>query len=182
MAAGTYNPPASASPVIDVDWNIGGTPGGGCDNEFISVRLIVTGTDSSTDTITLGTWKIDQKAPSRAGRRASLNSSLRVPPFDGTVQGRVLLNGSTVDATDSSGPFQHQFMGQPGMNTVEAYTTVSFAGDGFWRFDLTSTEGVVDGSLRVEHGQVLSFGERSIVFRLSGTSGERVRFTYRLLP
>ena len=183
LAAGTFNPAPSPNPVIDVDSNIGKTPDGGCDNEFISVKLIVTGTDSSVDTITLGTWKIDQKAPpSKTGLRTSMTSFLRVRPLDGTTEGRVVLNGAQPDTTNNSGPFRHQFTGQSGKNTIEAYTTPKVDGEGFWQFDFSGAEDSVVGSIRPEHGQVVIANERIIIFRLSGARDERVRFAYQRTP
>ena len=181
MAAGTYNPSPLSNPVIDVDWNIGATSGGGCDNELITVKLVVTGTDSSTDTITLGTWKIDQKAPPSREVRTSMTSFLRVRPLDGTAEGRVLLNGSQIDTTNNSGPFRHQFAGQSGKNTIEAYTTSIVGGESYWQFDFTGVQDFVAGSIRAERGHVVIANERIIIFRL-GAPDERIRFTYRRPP
>jgi len=180
MAAGTYSPPASGSPIIDVDWNIGQTPGGGCNNEFISVQLTVTGVDSSTDTITLGTWTIDQRVPFRDRALAtSFTSHLRVPPFDGTTTGRVVLNGARVDTTDSSTPFRHQAEGGAGTNTVDAFVPSNGRGESFWEFDFSDAAHFVPASLRVDRGQAVRVNGRTLVFRV-GASGERIRFSYRL--
>jgi len=110
----------------------------------------------------------------------SFTSFLGVPPYDGSARGQVLLNDRRVDSTNSSAPFMHTWRSVGEKNTVEAYTTVPFDGEGFWRFDYSAAENFVAGSLTVEQGRAISRDARAIVFRLSGASGERIKFSYRL--
>jgi hypothetical protein len=49
-----------------------------------------------------------------------------------------------------------------------------------WRFDFTGSAHFVPGSLRLVSGTVVSRDGRSIVVRMSGRSGERVRIEYEL--
>jgi PKD domain-containing protein len=63
-------------------------------------------------------------------------------------------------------------------NRVEA-TVVEAAGKpGLWRFDVMNAENVAAGSLRVLVGEVVNIAASSITFRLRGTPGERVSFTF----
>jgi hypothetical protein len=87
-----------------------------------------------------------------------------------------------MDTTDSSAAFHHQVPGRIGDYTVEAYTTTPMAEPGMWRFDLSGAAHFVSGSIKVQSGQVVSAGANEVVFRLSGTPGERIKFTFQLLP
>jgi PKD domain len=64
-----------------------------------------------------------------------------------------------------------------GENRVEA-VLVDAARPGPWRFDLRATEAIQPGSLRVISGEVLQLGPMSVTFRLRGTQGERIAFTF----
>jgi len=76
----------------------------------------------------------------------------------------------------------HTFRGLAGRNTIEAYTDASSPGGGFWKFDFTAAARFVPGSLQAGMGVVASVDGRSIVFRLTGISGERVKFAFELSP
>ena len=64
-----------------------------------------------------------------------------------------------------------------GENRVEA-VLVDVARPGPWRFDLRATDSIQPGSLRVISGEVLQLGPTSVTFRLRGTQGERIAFTF----
>jgi uncharacterized repeat protein (TIGR01451 family) len=118
------------------------------------------------------------------GQRTSIGpftstSLLRFTQTDEPSTGIVVLNGGRVDTTTSGVPFQHRFQGRPGRNTIEAY--LSGAGkEGLWRFDFSGAQAFVAGSFRAEAGQVVSRDAHGIVFRVSGTAGERIRFSFEL--
>jgi hypothetical protein len=84
------------------------------------------------------------------------------------------------DTTESSVPFRHLFGGVPGRNTLEAFPDVAAGGESYWKFDFSSTPGFVPGSLRVERGTSIHVGPRTGVFRLSGTTGERLELSFEL--
>ena len=66
-----------------------------------------------------------------------------------------------------------------GENRVEA-TVVEAAGKpGLWRFDIMNAATVTPGSLHVLSGEVVNVAASSITFRLHGTLGERVAFTFQ---
>jgi hypothetical protein len=48
---------------------------------------------------------------------------------------------------------------------------------GLWRFELS--EGVAPGSVRVLAGDALEVNDAAVVFRIGGTTGERVSFAFR---
>ena len=180
MPAGTLTY-SETDPILVVDWN----PMGGCDNEFIIVELTVTGQGGGTQTISQSTGPIDLKSPWQPGQAdlsTSVISTLMVESGGKTVNGSILFNGTRVDSVDNRAPVQRRWRGTPGVNTVEAYTTSRIEGAGFWRFDFSGAEHFVPGSLQVEQGQIASFDGHSIAFRLTATTGHRLRFTFDLQP
>jgi hypothetical protein len=76
----------------------------------------------------------------------------------------------------------HSFTGLHGKNTIEAFSTSQREGERFWRFDFSGSQHFAPGSLKIELGQVLTSDASSVVFRMSGEAGERVKFTYQLSP
>ena len=113
---------------------------------------------------------------------SSFSSFLGVAPFDGQSHGYVKLNDARVDRTGNAAPYEHLYEGRFGENVVEAYTTTPLEGPAFWKFDFSKARYFVSGSIRVEGGHVLSVDARSVVVRLSGDAGERIRFKYQLRP
>ena len=63
-------------------------------------------------------------------------------------------------------------------NRVEATVVEGSGKPGLWRFDVMNSENVVAGSIRVLAGEVVNVAASSITFRLQGTPGERVSFTF----
>jgi hypothetical protein len=64
-----------------------------------------------------------------------------------------------------------------GANRVEATLVEGRGKAGVWRFELLSAEGA-GGSIRVLAGDVVTVAATSITFRLTGTPGERIAFTF----
>ena len=164
------------SPTTTVDWN----PIGGCSGQSIEVLLDVQDASNNCAVTNAGYVINLTTLERRRVLETSFTSFLGIPPYDGTARGQVLLNNRRVDSTDSSAPFIHTWRSVDEKNTVEAYMTLPFDGEGFWKFDYSAAKHFVAGSLTVERGQVISRDARSIVFRMSGGSGERIKFTYRL--
>jgi hypothetical protein len=164
-----------------VDWNPP-TYGGCSGSPNITVQLTVVGSAGQTDAKSQGV-RIDLKTSGeRDGLRTSFTSSLAIPPDERGARGFIVLNSARVDASSSTEPVSHVFRGYAGQNTLEAYTETVVRGGGFWKFDFSSADHFAAGSLRVETGNVAAMDGRSIVFRLSGSPGERVRFTFELAP
>jgi hypothetical protein len=65
-----------------------------------------------------------------------------------------------------------------GPNHVEATLVEGSGKAGQWRFDFLGSQGVVPGSLRIVAGDPVTVAESSITFRLKGTAGERIAFTF----
>jgi hypothetical protein len=135
--------------------------------------------NSATETTTLS-FPVLRTAPRVLA--VSFNSFLDVAPLDGAVKGQVLLNGAQVNATNNASPFPHRLKGKAGRNTIEARLTSAMEGKGFWRFDFAAAEFLVAGSIQAEVGQVMTRDAHSIVFHLSGTPNERIRFSFELEP
>jgi len=94
----------------------------------------------------------------------------------------VILNGTSIDITDNTTLYTHRLEGRHGWNTVEGVLASPSGQDAWWRFDFGGAAYFQPGSVRLDMGDAFSQDATSIVFRLSGTSGERIRFRYRLLP
>jgi hypothetical protein len=120
--------------------------------------------------------------PFETDLQTTLTSQLVVPSVQGNVRGFVTLNDAKRDTTDNTRPFLHRFVGYAGKNTVTASTTSFVGGKAFWNFDFSGAEHFVSGSLRIEQGQLVSMDGHSLVFHLAGTSGDHIRFTFRLEP
>jgi PKD domain len=66
-----------------------------------------------------------------------------------------------------------------GENRVEATLVESGGKGGLWRFDFMNSQALEAGSIRVLAGEVVNIAASSITFRLTGTAGERVAFTFQ---
>jgi hypothetical protein len=114
--------------------------------------------------------------------KSSFTSHLMFSPSQGRLESHVNINGTQLDVTDNSAPHTHRTNSKRDWNTVEGYLTSRSTQAVFWRFDFAASETFNSCSIRVETGVVASQETHSIVFRLSGDPGERVKFTYRLSP
>jgi hypothetical protein len=175
-------PPVNHSgTVVVVNWN---PPAhGGCSGApLISVQLTVVGSGGQTDSVGQGV-RIDLKPfTERGGLRTSFSSFLSIPPHSGGASGFVVVNDARVDATSDAAPSSHVFGGLASKNTIEAHREGEVGSEGFWKFDFSAADRFVPGSLRAGTGTVVSFDGRSIVFRLNGAVGERIKFTFDLAP
>ena len=150
----------------------------------IDVRLTVFDADGRSATIqrnTLVTY-LTSLHHRQGAVSTSFSSYLGVPPFDGSASGQVSHNQQRVDIVNNQTPARHGIEGRLGTNSVEAYTTSPLSSPGYWRFDFRGAENFVARSIRVVSGQVLSQDDYTVVFRVSGEPGERIRFTYQLVP
>jgi PKD repeat protein len=156
-------------------------------NPVISIRLTVTGSDGPrtlTDTTVRSITASYFSSPFLKETQVStgFTSYLGVAPFDGSARGQILWNGTRTDNVNSSSPFRHRARGRFGENTIEASIPAAMEQPGFWRFDFAGADGFVPGSIKVQSGVVTSVGSSSVVFRVSGEPGERIKFTFELLP
>ncbi len=168
--------------IVTHDW------GGSCWDDDIRVRLTVSGKSGD---VTLSHTIVETvnvsyylRSPFLQSKQiaTSFTSYLGIAPFDGSARGQVMLNGTRTDSVDSSSPFQHRAQGKFGENTIEAFVPTPTDQPGFWRFDFGGADGFVAGSIKIQSGQVISSNSKSVVFRVSGAPGERIKFTFELLP
>jgi hypothetical protein len=90
---------------------------------------------------------------------------------------QVILNGSAA-SYPANGRSSGTVRLKDGENRVEA-TVVDGAGKaGTWRIELLGSESLQAGSIRVLAGEVESIAATAVTFRLKGTPGERVAFTF----
>jgi hypothetical protein len=117
-------------------------------------------------------------ARSRSGRSEAFQWSSQLEAAGSA--GRVSLNGSLL----ASGPGKQQGVAQAKRdeNRVDGEVVQGGSRPGLWRFELS--EGVAPGSVRVLAGDALEVSDSAIVFRVGGTTGERVSFAFaaRLRP
>jgi hypothetical protein len=90
-------------------------------------------------------------------------------------QGEVSTNGSTTRVAE--GEAHIVVAEQSGDNVVEAWLREA-KGEGFWRFDVAGREPLSPGTLRVISGELVGVTAGSVVFRVSGRTGERVAFAW----
>jgi hypothetical protein len=131
-------------------------------------------TDSETTNVTLF---------HRDSAEGSLRVAVRleVPPNDGGDSGEVTL-GSRMSGIDDTAPVELELSSGDGEYVLEAVLTEASGRNGAWRFELRPPPGVEVDGIRVEAGDPISLDARSLVFRVRGETGERVRFGFRLTP
>jgi hypothetical protein len=165
---------------VSYDWSSDPACGGPFTRQ---VRLTVTSSDNKTSQTQVN---INPNGPGLRiptnEHQSSFTSYLMFPPSQGRLESRVNINGTQLDFTDNSVPHTHQMNGKQDGNTVEGHLTSGFTQPVFWRFDFAASENFAPGSFRVEAGVVASQATHSIVFRLSGDPGERIKFSFRLTP
>ena len=110
-------------------------------------------------------------------QRSNLNWSSELTVRGG--RGQVTFNG-TSGSFSGAGRSQASSIVQAGTNVVEALLVAGSGRAGTWRFDLGNTGDLERGSIEVRMGQVELLTESSIVFRLNGSVGERVSFSFRV--
>jgi hypothetical protein len=97
-----------------------------------------------------------------------------------TVDGgrlQVIVNGSTVTYPERGHAYGMAALAD-GVNRVEATLVEGRGKAGLWHFDFMGTQSVAAGSIRVVAGEAVSVAADSVSFRLRGTPGERVAFTF----
>ncbi len=113
--------------------------------------------------------------PSTGGqRRLAWASELAV---DGGA-GQVIANGQSA-VFASRGRSTAIASGRRGENRIEAQLVQGSGRPGTWKFELGGTSTLQAGSLRVIAGEVAQISGDSITFRLKGTPGERVVFSFK---
>jgi hypothetical protein len=135
-----------------------------CGNESTSDPVFFTHSDPSV-------CQQGITAPTTASS-VQLTSELSLP--DGG--GHFTLNGHGTVAA-GKGRFRVAVSASPGDNRVEAVIAETKGRPGTWRFELEGD--VLPGSLRVDAGEVVQVAGNAVVFRLSGTAGERIAFRFR---
>jgi len=90
---------------------------------------------------------------------------------------QLVVNGSAVSYPDAGRAYG---MGAfvDGTNHVEATLVDGRGKAGVWRFNFLTSQAIAAGSIRVVAGEAVAVSESSISFRLKGTPGERIAFTF----
>jgi hypothetical protein len=90
---------------------------------------------------------------------------------------QVIFNGSELSYPEK-GRGQGTAVVKDGENRVEATLVNGDGRAGRWRFEFVGSSNMAAGSIRVLSGEVSSVAATSVTFRLTGTPGERVAFTF----
>ena len=90
---------------------------------------------------------------------------------------QVVVNGDAVTYPERGRTFGSARL-RGGENRMEATVVEADGRAGSWRIDLSGSEAVAAGSLRVIAGEVESITANAITFRLKGFAGERVAFSF----
>jgi len=93
------------------------------------------------------------------------------------ASGQVVLN-NTSTVFSAAGRSNGVAEGRRGPNRVEAQLVEGTGKPGIWRFEFGATPSFKVGSLRVVAGEVAAVTGDAVTFRLKGTPGERVVFTF----
>jgi hypothetical protein len=158
-----------------------------CAGETIQAQLTVADAEGRFDEITQSvTLPSSTSPPSPPNAKShskvpiSVSSQLEAHPADPILRGFVVFNGSQRDLVEGSAEIRHVFMGRDGENQIEARVASELHGEIFWRFDFSGLECFVPGSIEVVQGQPVRRSGYAVLFRLEGSAGEAIRFTYRL--
>jgi hypothetical protein len=143
-------------------------------------------------------YKVTARATSACGAATSAPSYVAdfgCPRFSGAAIGRGGMAGWSSDLTVEGGRLQVVVNGSSpafpgrglalattnfidGENRVEAVLVEAAGKPGQWRIELTPSEAIAAGSLRVISGEAVLLGASSATFRLRGREGERIVFTF----
>jgi hypothetical protein len=123
-----------------------------------------------TTTTTFGSGR-----PSSNGWGQSLSWSSQLDVAG--ASGQVVLNSAST-AFSAAGRSSAVAEGRKGQNRVEAQLVEATGKPGTWRFEFGATPSFRAGSLRVVAGDVAAVTADAVTFRLKGTPGERVVFTF----
>jgi hypothetical protein len=107
------------------------------------------------------------------GSQAAWSSDLSVA--GGRLQ--VVMNGAGV-AFPGRGRTYGMGAVKPGQNRVEVTLVEAGGTPGLWRFAFMEAQAIAPGTLRVVAGEVVEVGPTMVTFRLKGTPGERIAFTF----
>ncbi|GMR24435.1 MAG: hypothetical protein BMS9Abin37_2980 [Acidobacteriota bacterium] len=146
-------------------------------------RLTVVGRDGATKTVmkqvnvlrgrTLETTSDLALETSVTTQFVGLDPSVR-------VAAQVILTGGRSQPVSVGTPSTHRYRGTLGPNAVDGVLMAPLEEPVMWRFDFSQSAHLVPGSLRLVSGTVVSSDGRSIVVRMTGRPGERVRIEYEL--
>jgi hypothetical protein len=129
--------------------------------------------EPAAPTTTVSTFAPIRKPTGDGGGGLIWASQLDVAGGSGQL---VVNNTSAVYA--ASGRSNGAAAGRPGPNRVEAQLVEGGGRPGTWRFEFGATRSFKVGSLRVMAGEAAAVTGDAVTFRLKGTPGERVVFTF----
>ena len=90
---------------------------------------------------------------------------------------QVVVNGNTSSYPERGRSFATARI-KDGENRLEATVVDAGGKPGTWTIDLSASAAIQAGSIRVLAGEIESMGAAAVTFRLKGTPGERLAFTF----
>ena len=147
---------------------------------IMTTRLTVVGPDGATKTVTKQV-NIFRGLRLETTTVPTVETSLttHLMASDGAAA-QVILTGGRTQPVSAGTPSMLRYAGTLGRNTVEGVLMAPLDEPAMWRFDFSQSAHFVPGSLRLVSGTAVSSDGRSIVVRVTGRPGERVRIEYQL--
>jgi hypothetical protein len=157
--------------------------GSRCVRQRIRVELTVMGSGgASSDTVywSFRLPKADLAVLLRESGPITLAFTSHITAQESTAgfRGFVILNDTHSRGMRGSGPTEIHVKALDGQNNVEAISEQPVPGGFYWKFDFAGTQHLVPGSFRVEQGQISFIDAHTLVLRLNGSAGERIRFRF----
>jgi len=90
---------------------------------------------------------------------------------------QMIVNGSTASYPQSGRSYGIAAF-VDGQNRVEATLVEGKGKAGLWRLEFLNSQAIAAGSIHVVAGDVVTITESALTFRLNGTAGERIAFTF----
>lgn len=128
--------------------------------------------DSVTTQVNLTTLELGAQA-------LQFESELRLRQPNEGATGSIVLNDTTMLQIRSGPPSMQRLGAEPGVNRFEARIEPGIEAHGSWRFAFGGTGRLVEGSLRIEAGEILTLSSDAVVFSVRPGAGP-IRFSLQL--
>lgn len=149
----------------------------------MTTRLTVVGPDGATETVTKQVnvlRGLSLETTSAPALETSVTTQFVGLERSVQVAAQVILPGGRSQPVSAGAPSIFRYRGALGLNAIDGVLMAPLDDAVMWRFDFTRSAHFVPGSLRLVSGTAVSSDGRSIVVRMSGRPGERVRIEYEL--
>lgn len=144
--------------------------------DLYGVTLTVTNEDDRQDATTQFVV-VERPGTGTSRTDVAFTSELALAPG---LSAQLSLNDAVSLVASATAPQELRARARSGENVVEGRLLGETGEPRRWRFDFRGTAGFVDGSIRVDRGQVVALDRYGVVFRLDAGEGSAIRFRFRL--